>query len=299
MATLDELKSQIDVYKTKGYTGIILNGGEPTLHPNLPEIIRYSREQGFYVKLITNGIRFANLAYTEECARAGLQQVHISIHSYIPQVEDFLMQGEVYKSQYQWLIHALSQPGLRVWTNTAINRYNVRHLDKTVLFLLKLGVEGFVLNQLEVTGVYPEHLQWLLYRLSVLRDPLNRALASIVKYQRQARVSRVPLCYMRGFEEFSRDMEYFVLHEKKYINYLTSAEDAHYSDYESTYKNWQNPEAEVPGYTRACKTDTCTGCDLNDLCSGYDLLGYFPGEDPLISQRVTSVEKQSILSRVH
>jgi pyruvate formate lyase activating enzyme len=35
--------------------GVVISGGEPTLHPGLPDFIRNIREQGFQVKLDTNG----------------------------------------------------------------------------------------------------------------------------------------------------------------------------------------------------------------------------------------------------
>ena len=35
--------------------GVVITGGEPTIHPDLPDFIRRVREQGFDVKLDTNG----------------------------------------------------------------------------------------------------------------------------------------------------------------------------------------------------------------------------------------------------
>jgi len=36
-------------------TGVCITGGEPTLHPELPELIRHIKELGYLVKLDTNG----------------------------------------------------------------------------------------------------------------------------------------------------------------------------------------------------------------------------------------------------
>ena len=37
--------------------GVVISGGEPTLHPGLPELIKAVRAEGFLIKLDTNGHR--------------------------------------------------------------------------------------------------------------------------------------------------------------------------------------------------------------------------------------------------
>lgn len=48
------------------FTNLTFSGGEPTLHPNLLEIIRYSKNKGqFLLKLITNGTKSNEKFFTE------------------------------------------------------------------------------------------------------------------------------------------------------------------------------------------------------------------------------------------
>ncbi len=49
--------------------GICITGGEPTLHPDLPELIRHVKERGFLVKLDSNG---TNPKMLEELFSGGL-----------------------------------------------------------------------------------------------------------------------------------------------------------------------------------------------------------------------------------
>lgn len=54
-----------------------LTGGEPTLHPNLPQIIREGRNQGFRVCMTSNGENGFNVLPL--CAKSGLDRVNFSI----------------------------------------------------------------------------------------------------------------------------------------------------------------------------------------------------------------------------
>src|ERR1700730_7211497 len=52
---LDAMLRRIDLLADLGTTIITLSGGEPTLHPQLDDIIRRIRERGAIATLITNG----------------------------------------------------------------------------------------------------------------------------------------------------------------------------------------------------------------------------------------------------
>ena len=61
---------------------MIFTGGEPTLHPALPELIAFADRQGHIVGLNTNGRRLAERAYGRELVRAGLNHVQIPLASH-------------------------------------------------------------------------------------------------------------------------------------------------------------------------------------------------------------------------
>jgi len=82
----ESMKVLVDDFVARGYFGVILTGGEPTLHPELPRICEYAREQGLHVRMITNGHRLADPAFAREMGDAGLSLVHVSIYSVKPEV---------------------------------------------------------------------------------------------------------------------------------------------------------------------------------------------------------------------
>lgn len=73
------LKARLDKLKDLGTFGICLTGGEPTLHPDLPELIAYCREKDFFrTGMISNGY-FLTPKKIQELNDAGLQEMQISI----------------------------------------------------------------------------------------------------------------------------------------------------------------------------------------------------------------------------
>ena len=59
---------------------IRLLGGEPTLHPKLPEIIHKVRELGHRPVVLTNGLRLADFKYAQALYESGLRSVYISFN---------------------------------------------------------------------------------------------------------------------------------------------------------------------------------------------------------------------------
>lgn len=69
--------------ETIGSRELHLTGGEPTLHHNLPELIRSAKNAGFSVKMTSNGENGARVL--KECAQAGLEKVNFSIFGTTPE----------------------------------------------------------------------------------------------------------------------------------------------------------------------------------------------------------------------
>src|SRR5205814_697218 len=73
------LEERLRKLKSLGTFGISLTGGEPTLHPQLPDLIRKCRKLGFFrTGMISNGF-FLRPELIEVLNEAGLQEMQISI----------------------------------------------------------------------------------------------------------------------------------------------------------------------------------------------------------------------------
>ena len=56
------------------------SGGEPTIHPDILELVRYCRDTGLYPTLITNGLRLAEPGELEAYRDAGIRDFLVSLH---------------------------------------------------------------------------------------------------------------------------------------------------------------------------------------------------------------------------
>lgn len=75
----ETLERRLEKLKELGTFGISLTGGEPTLHPDLPRLIRKCRELRFLrTGMISNGF-FLRPEMIEQLNEAGLQELQISI----------------------------------------------------------------------------------------------------------------------------------------------------------------------------------------------------------------------------
>jgi MoaA/NifB/PqqE/SkfB family radical SAM enzyme len=79
----DVLKRRIDKLKDLGTSVVAFSGGEPMLHPDLDDLVRYIRSRGMMAGLITNGY-FLVPKRIQELNRAGLDFLQISIDNVEP-----------------------------------------------------------------------------------------------------------------------------------------------------------------------------------------------------------------------
>jgi MoaA/NifB/PqqE/SkfB family radical SAM enzyme len=80
---LDTMKQRIDHLHRLGTTIVTISGGEPLLHPELDDLIRYIRRQGIITGMITNGY-LLTAERIKRLNKAGLDHMQISIDNVMP-----------------------------------------------------------------------------------------------------------------------------------------------------------------------------------------------------------------------
>jgi MoaA/NifB/PqqE/SkfB family radical SAM enzyme len=81
--SLDDLKKWVRKIRELGTMRIALVGGEPLVHPNIVELVRYCRELGFATSFTTNGFLLTR-KLVAELEDAGLQIMQISVDRMTP-----------------------------------------------------------------------------------------------------------------------------------------------------------------------------------------------------------------------
>jgi MoaA/NifB/PqqE/SkfB family radical SAM enzyme len=260
--TFDTMKVLVDDFVERGYFGVILTGGEPTLHPELPEIAGYARDNGLHVRMITNGWRLAERDFAKKMAEAGLQHAHISVYSHRPEVEEKLRGVGKTLDKARAAVDNAHEFGIAVNINCVINRLNCDHLHETIAFWIEHHpqIRHFVWNNLDPSmGRAEVNQDQYLHKLRDFEWSLNEACRLLEHSGRTFRVEKVPLCYMTEFAHASTETRKIVKGEERIVHFLDDKQTVRQT-------TWGHLYAEV---CRACRLQPICG-GLFDRGDGYD-----------------------------
>ncbi len=285
---LDEMNFHLDDLVSRGYDGVILTGGEPTISPLLFPAVKAAKERGLFVRMITNGARLAERPFFEALVTRGLSHVHVSLHSARPEVHDFLTQTEGAWVRICAALTWAGELGVQADINTVINAYNSDHLHETVMWVVDRfpHIRHFVWNNMDPNMNRAERNPDVIPRLGEMELSLRLAMTHLRATGRSFRVERVPLCYMSGFEEHSTETRKIVKEEERCIRFLDR-------------KGFVLQRQFLHG-----KASACDSCALDPVCAGlysmsyhYDAAELFPvpGDPVDVMRRVLRREPEAEL----
>lgn len=233
-----------------GATGLVITGGEPTLHRTCVPTVRAARALGYEtVQIQTNGRRLAYSDFCELLIAAGVTEFSPALHGAEAKVHDSLTVAPGSFSQTVQGIRNLVGLGQRVITNTVVTTVNARQLPDLARLLVDLGVEQYQFAFVHIVGTAAENKDWLVPR----KDEVMTHIRAGLEIGRRAGVrcftEAVPLCLMPGFEDCVAER----------IIPATQVFDA-----EGTIDDFTAHRREE-GKT---KGPVCTGCRYEEECEG-------------------------------
>jgi len=131
---------------------VSFTGGEPTLRPDLPELIAYARSRGLRTNLITNGLRCAEEGYAVSLAEAGLNSAQVSLEAGDAATHDAVVAHPGAFARTLQGVRNLKAAGIHTHTNTTINARNRHALPAMVDFLADMEQEYLSMNMVIRTG---------------------------------------------------------------------------------------------------------------------------------------------------
>lgn len=135
--SLDDMRLLADRLRHEGCYTVSLCGGEPTLHPRLPEIIGIMRRRGILVTLVSNGYRLGtepDLAKTLK--RAGVKTVALQLDTLDPTTHA-VFRNNAFVEEQKTAIKRCLAAGLRVMVTVTISKRNIDQLGDIVRYLLQ------------------------------------------------------------------------------------------------------------------------------------------------------------------
>lgn len=145
-------KRTLDLLWSIGIPHIVFTGGEPTLRPDLPELISHAEKLGQITGINTNGRKLKDPLFVQSLVDAGLDHVQITLESHNPAIHDHMVTPRgAWDETVAGLRNALATR-LFVMTNTTLLQENAPFLSDTLDFLVDLGVPTIGLNALIYSG---------------------------------------------------------------------------------------------------------------------------------------------------
>jgi pyrroloquinoline quinone biosynthesis protein E len=151
-----ELRATLDDFRTWGLRRFDVTGGEPTLHPDLPELMRYAhRDLGLHARIITLGqfltrrLRRSPTLLIDELLDAGVREYLFSVHA-VTEERFQAITGESFAA-LEGSLAAAEARGLLYSTNTVVHGGNVDHLPAVARFLAArpVHVANFIVMKVE------------------------------------------------------------------------------------------------------------------------------------------------------
>ena len=76
-----------------GIPHVVFTGGEPTLRPDLPELVAHAEKNGQITGLNTNARRLSDTKYVDNLVASGLDHVQITVAEQLSKVPKFFWAG--------------------------------------------------------------------------------------------------------------------------------------------------------------------------------------------------------------
>ena len=142
-------------------TPLQIGGGEPTLHPDLPSIVRETYRLGFdKIELDSNGLALAgDPGLSERLQEAGLSSVYLQMDGLSPEVSVFIRGRDLVEEKLS-AIENCKNAGLEVILSvTVVPGVNDGKLWEMIQFGVEQGLTGVNFQAIALSGRFPEHLR--------------------------------------------------------------------------------------------------------------------------------------------
>lgn len=221
--SIDKLKKMCHTLRYYyGNTSVDIQGGEPTIYPDILELIRYCKEIGLHPTLITNGLALADIDKLRGFQEAGVRDFLVSLHG-IGDIHDEVVCRKGAYVKITKAIENMVELGIPFRLNCTMSKPVVPLLPEIARKAIKYGanaVNFIAFNPFEdqETGIRTHEN---VARYSDIKPKLTEAMDLLEEADIECNVRYVPLCIS---EE---------RHRKNFYNFQQLSYDHHEWDYQS------------------------------------------------------------------
>ncbi len=245
----DEIREHLERERART-DAVVFTGGEPTLHPDLLDLVAFAKSLGYQrIQLQTNGRRLAYRDYVESAVRAGVTEVSPALHGSTAAIHDALTRAPGSYRQTLKGIRNCVRAGLLVYTNTVVVRGNLDDLPRTAALLARSGVRHMQFAFVHPEGTALQHFEAVVPRMPDAARWIHKALDVARAAGVSAWAEAMPYCFMHGYEQ----------HVVEAHIPATVVLDCPHTIEDYTAWRWAEGKAKGP---------PCTQCTWRDVCEG-------------------------------
>ena len=200
----EELKRLLSRYHAEGFLSVGFLGGDVSIYPGIEDVVRHAKDIGFsQVQAITNGMAYDDAAKLAALVDAGLTRINFSIHSHLPEVEDYLTQvpgglrRKMEAVRHAVALHRAGRLTSGVSFNYVACATNHSTLPESLLFFAKkLGVTDVRVNFVWATYSLGQFFDQVTLKYSDFKPHLLRAVAAARSCGTRLTLDSVPPCVL-------------------------------------------------------------------------------------------------------
>ena len=250
----DKAVAKALILKYPGTMAVFLTGGEPTLHPDLKEMIEFCRDNGRIPCLMTNARTLSDAAFLDELINLGLEGVIVPFHSHDAAVHNFMTNTDSFDETIKGIrnctgnretpTHKGNTFGVQLML--IVHKLNYLTIDKTLEFMCSLNPDVITIESLIFAGNTIDNQDELSVSISEVAIYLEKGFDVLINQGVPFAVNSFPLCLFR----------------EKYWGYFYS----HINDKIATnFKFKEESEIVTSGLSLAEK---CADCRMKGNCPG-------------------------------
>lgn len=252
--SLAEIKKVLVAKRKDGFDFVNFTGGEPTIHPDFPEIAAYAKKLGYRIYVGTNGCMFAKKEFCKHVAPF-LDEISFSIHGHTASLHDALVGRKGAFHDIIAAVENISALGCKhIFANVVTVRDNFESAGDILDFLGERGFSQVLFSHLAPEGMGLARYKDLAVRIDAWRRKVPELAAIAEKYGMIVRFFGLPLCALGEYAHLSNDL---------------------FWDERTTVERTRTAGApalvDVPGDApdrNRVKTDRCAACTRGSMCFG-------------------------------
>jgi MoaA/NifB/PqqE/SkfB family radical SAM enzyme len=217
--------------ETYGNTAIDIQGGEPTIHPEIFQLVRYCHDIGLYPTLITNGLVLGRPGVMEKYRDAGIRDFLVSLHGIGPTHDEVVGHDGAYGKIVAG-IERMREVGVPFRFNCTMSKPVVPVIPEIAQKAIEYG--AYAVNYIafnpfgdQETGIRTHDN---VPKYSDIRAQLTVAMDALEEAAIEVNVRYLPLCMSEP------------RHRKNFYNFQQLSYDTHEWDYQSWLWTMRQPQ---------------------------------------------------------